>query len=150
MKQSFAAQKSLVPAVIFLVYALLAYAAALILLQAIPESESHRALLASVMLPLDLMLGLPALFYFLVIRRYKLAPALLIPVVALGALFVLNVAKPDNITAVLVIGAVALLVELSIGIVEFRRIGRIFLKAKQASDDPREWFFEPVYELVRN
>jgi len=142
------ARKSFVPIVIFLAYAIFAYTLAPILVHTIPES--HRAILVSVALPLDLMIGLPTLFYFLVIRRLKLPLAFLMPVIGIGWLFVFNVAKPENMTAMFVIATVAVAAELSIGLSEFRRIGKVFLEAKRASDDPRDWFFLPSNALVRN
>ncbi|MCL2806781.1 MAG: hypothetical protein FWD27_01245 [Coriobacteriia bacterium] len=139
-------KKSRVPLILFLVLAVDAYIVSAVILFSIPES--YRALVASIAIPLDLMIVVPAFFYFLVIKRYKLAPALLLPVIALGGLFVFQVVRPENYLAFLAIAAIAFTIELVIIVHEVRRIGKVYKQARGASNDPREWFFAPAYALV--
>ncbi len=142
------AQRSWLRVATFFVIAVCVYAIATAALLSIPQSQ--RELVAGIAIPLDLMVFLPTVFYFLVIKRFGLAPVLLLPVIALGGIYVFQIVRPENMTAVLIIGALALTAEVTIAVREIRRIGKLFQSAKRSSNDPFRWFYAPVYEVVRN
>ena len=78
--------------------------------------------------PFDLMVFVPAVFYLLVVRRYRLSPLLVLPVIWLGAVGV----------------------ELGIAAREVLRLVRRFRTAKASSDNPLDWFSDAFSALARN
>ena len=132
--------------VVFFAIALCAYAISAFALQSIPETGY--AYLASLAIPFDLMIVVPAAFYLLIIRKNKLSPLLLLPVISLGSLFVFQIAKPDNLMVVFVIAALMVAVELTIALRVLAKLVRVFKEAKQASSDPSAWFLSLSREFI--
>ena len=131
---------------LFVALGLCAYAISTIALQGMPESGY--VFLASVAVPFDLLVVVPALFYLLVIKKYKLSLLFLLPVIALGSFFVFQVAKPDNLVVVLTIAAFVVAAEIVVAVRGFMRLQRAFCDARRASGDPSVWFFTLAKALV--
>ena len=99
--------------------------------------------------PFDLMVFVPAVFYLLVVRRYRLSPLLVLPVIWLGGLVSLQFAAP---------GKPSLLAPLGVR----RRSGAGHRRARgppprpplphgeRPSDNPLDWFSDAFSALVRN
>ena len=64
--------------------------------------------------PFDLMVFVPAVFYLLVVRRYRLSPLLVLPVIWLGGLVSLQFAAPGKPSLLAPLGLCAVGVELGI------------------------------------
>ena len=65
-------------------------------------------------MPFDLRVFVPAVFYLLVVRRYRLSPLLVLPVIWLGGLVSLQFAAPDKPSLLAPLGLCAVGVELGI------------------------------------
>ncbi len=113
-------------------------------------SPGYRDVVASFALPFDLMVFIPALFYFCIVRKYQLSPLYILPVIWLGDAVVMLVAQPQDLTAVAVLTAVTVVVEALIAIREVPRFAKLFLAAKKRSSDPANWAFPTFFELTRN
>ena len=101
-------------------------------------------------LPFDLMVFVPAVFYLLVVRRYRLSPLLVLPVIWLGGLVSLQFAAPGKPSLLAPLGLCAVGVELGIAAREVLRLVRRFRTAKASSDNPLDWFSDAFSALVRN
>lgn len=100
--------------------------------------------------PFDLMVFVPAVFYLLVVRRYRLSPLLVLPVIWLGGLVSLQFAAPGKPSLLAPLGLCAVGVELGIAAREVLRLVRRFRTAKASSDNPLDWFSDAFSALVRN
>lgn len=105
--------------------------------------------LESIILPLDFMVGLPAVFYLLVARVKGMTLLSVIPVIWFGyALSALALGSPQaGILPYLLV--VLLPVELFIAAHELRHIARAFKSARAKSDDPANWLHSTVRVVVR-
>ncbi|RDB63118.1 hypothetical protein C1878_04415 [Gordonibacter sp. 28C] len=112
--------------------------------------EAGRAFAAGVAVPFDLMVFVPLAFYLLVVRRNGLSPLIVLPVIGLGGLVSAQLAPVGQFSLHVPLAALAVAVDLSIGIHEGRRLARSFRAARLASDEPLEWFERPFFELVRH
>ena len=103
----------------------------------------------SVALPLDLMIGIPVVFYVFVVRAKGMTPLSVIPVIWIGyGLSSMALGSPQaGILPYLL--AVLAPVELLIAGREIRRIARVFKGAKAESDDPMVWLRSTVHAVVR-
>ena len=144
MNRSF--QKTNLFIVVFFAIALCAYAISAFALRSIPETGY--AYLASFAIPFDLMVVVPAAFYLLVIRKNKLSPFLLLPIIALGSFFVFQIAKPDNLMVVFAIAALVITTELFIALRILAKLMRVFNQSRQTSNDPSMWFRSLSQELI--
>lgn len=100
--------------------------------------------------PFDLMVFVPAVFYLLVVRRYRLSPLLVLPVIWLGGLVSLQFAAPGKPSLLAPLGLCAVGVELGIAAREVLRLVRRFRTAKASSDNPLDWFSDAFSALARN
>lgn len=102
----------------------------------------------AVALPLDFMVGIPLMFYFMVVRPRRWTPLCVIPVIWIGyGLSVLALGSVDaGILPALL--PVLLVVEAAIAIREIMRIIRAFQAAKARSTDPMAWLYEAVSYVV--
>ena len=100
--------------------------------------------------PFDLMVFVPAVFYLLVVRRYRLSPLLVLPVIWLGGLVSLQFAAPGKPSLLAPLGLCAVGVELGIAAREVLRLVRRSRTAKASSDNPLDWFSDAFSALVRN
>lgn len=127
---------------IFLVLAIALYAYGI-------ASASHIPFeLEAVLLPLDFMVGIPAAFYLVIVRKRRITPLAVLPVIWLGyGLSVLALDLPDaGILPALLAGLVP--VEIAIALWEIRRITCIFKAAKAENSDPLQWFYAATLYLV--
>lgn len=106
------------------------------------------AALDAVVLPLDFMVGIPLMFYLMVVRPRKWTPLCVIPVIWVGyGLSVLALGAADaEILPVLL--PVLLVVEAAIAVREIMHIARAYQAAKARSDDPMAWLYEAVLYVV--
>lgn len=100
--------------------------------------------------PFDLMAFVPAVFYLFVVRRNRLSPLLVLPVIWLGGLVSLQFAAPGKPSLLAPLSLCAVGVELGIAAHEIRRFVRSFRTAKASSDNPLDWFSGAFSALVRN
>ena len=100
--------------------------------------------------PFDLMVFVPAVFYLFVVRRNRLSPLLVLPVIWLGGLVSLQFAVPGQPSLLAPLSLCAVGVELGIAAHEIRRFVRSFRTAKASSDNPLDWFSGAFSALVRN
>lgn len=100
-------------------------------------------------LPLDFMVGIPLIFYFLVIRPRKLSLLCIIPAIWAGyALSAFALGSPyAGILPYLLTGLIP--VELAIAAAECRKLVMLFRSAKAESPDPMAWFRATMLYLVR-
>lgn len=112
--------------------------------------DAGRAFAAGVAVPFDLMVCVPLAFYLLVVRRNGLSPLFVLPVIGLGGLVSAQFAPAGQFSLHVPLAALAVAVDLTIGIREGRRLARSFRAARRASDEPLEWFERPFLELVRH
>lgn len=101
-------------------------------------------------LPFDLMVCVPAAFYFLVVRRNGLSPLLVLPVIWIGGFVSLQFAIPGQPSILVPLSLGAVVVEATVAARELRRFVRTFRKAKTTSDNPLDWFSDAFFTLVRN
>ena len=134
--------------IVFLLGAALLYCIGISITLCAPENV--RSYSASVALPFDLMVVIPAMFYFFVIRKQGTTPLLVLPVIWLGGFVVMQVVQPENLQFVLVLTAGALVVEVAIAVREISRLVKAFMRAVAASADPAQWFAPAFFEITRS
>jgi hypothetical protein len=132
----------------FFITAVCVYAIAAAALLTLPESQ--RDFLSAAALPFDLMVFLPLLLYFLVIRKFRLSPLLVVPVIALGGVFVFQIARPENPPVILIVASFVIIIDLVVAVRGFMRLAKVLRMAKEASKDPNKWFFALAFDLLRN
>ena len=111
---------------------------------------ANREFLAGVALPFDLMIFIPGVFYFFIVRRHKLTPLLVVPVIWIGSLVVTQVVQPNDLRFVLALMGITLAIEIAIAVYEARRIARCYKLAKASSANPRVWFEETFFMLTKS
>lgn len=125
------------------------YATGIIAVNAAP-TPALREMLVGWALPLDCMVILPALFYVLVIRRHRLSPVFVLPVLWAGAALASIFARESDMTLIAALGTLALVVEVLIAAREIMRFAKAFREARRASDEAIEWFFAPLLQMTRS
>lgn len=131
-----------------LLFCLILYGIDLACVATVPTSG--RAYAAGFAAPFDLMVCVPAAFYLLVVRRNKLSPLLVLPVIWLGGFVSLQLAQPGQPSLVALFGAAAVVVEATIAARELRRFVRAYRAARAASARPLDWFSGAFRALVRS
>lgn len=101
-------------------------------------------------LPFDLVVGVPAVFYFLVVRRRKLTPILVLPVIWIGMIVSLQFVQPDTPSLHVVLLPLVAAVDVIILVKEVRRFLLAFREAKETSQNPLDWFTHAFFTLTRN
>lgn len=109
-----------------------------------------RALAANIAVPFDLIVCVPAAFYFLVIKPRKLSPVAVIPVIYAGFVASTLVMQPESFSLLAVLLPMMLAVEAAILARELTRFARVFRAARKESTRPMTWFEKPFFELSRN
>ena len=133
----------------FAILAVLAlYAVDLVCVLAAPEAAD--GLMRAFAVPFDLMVCAPAAFYLIVLRRFGLSPALVLPVVALGGAASAALAPVGRPSLHLPLAAAALALEAAIVVREGRKVARAYRAAKVASSRPNDWFAAALGVLVRS
>lgn len=141
-------QRTIYRLLVFLLLALGAYAVSFAALHSI--QSDYRAYVAGFAIPFDLMVFVPAAFYFLVVRKHDLSPVIMLPVVALGGAFVFQVARPENPMTVILIATLVVALEITIATRGIIRLGKVFRAAKGETSDPVQWFYKTAYDLLPN
>ncbi|MGI6104952.1 MAG: hypothetical protein ACOYD7_02015 [Raoultibacter sp.] len=130
------------------IWVLAEIAASILLLLHLDPAQS--SLVSNFLLPFEVMIVVPALVYFFIIRKRNLTPLLVLPVSYLGGLVVSYALQPTDLSFVVVFASIMLVVEVSIGVHEFLRVVRRFRSARASSSDPFQWFSEAFTVLIQN
>lgn len=113
-------------------------------------SGTPHAYTTNIAMPFDLMVCVPAAFYFLVLRPRKLSLVFVLPVIYLGAFVSAQFTQSDSFSLLTVLMPLAFIVDIAIIVPEVRRLNRAFRLARTASTNPLDWFEGPLFNLTSN
>lgn len=99
-------------------------------------------------MPFDLIVFVPLLFYFLVVRKLGLTPILVLPAIALGVAVSSQFVNPNEPSLLVPLAIAAPAVDLAVGLREGRRLVRAYRAAKAESARPLDWFDAAFRQLV--
>lgn len=141
-------RKPLVRSLLIAVALIELYSIGLIAVFTVPDAT--RALVSSYALPFDLMIFIPALFYFFIVRKNNLSLLLVLPVIWLGSFVTINIAQPSDMRFVFVLVIATLAIEALVVVKEGSRFVRAIKKSTLASPDPSNWFAPAFFELTKS
>lgn len=122
--------------------------AAVLYLYGVLSAAQIPAAVYEIALPLDFMVGIPLIFYFMVVRPCGWTLLCVIPAIWLGyglSILALGTADAGILPALL---PVLLVVEAVIAVREAVRIAGAFRTAKTRSADPMAWLYDAVFYVV--
>lgn len=101
-------------------------------------------------LPFDLIVFIPAVFYLTIVRRRRLSPLLVLPVIWAGMIASMKLAQANLPSLHLMLVPAVIGVEIAILFRESRRFMRVFRTARTSSANPHDWFSGAFFSLTRN
>lgn len=110
--------------------------------------SSNAVAVTNIALPFDLMVFIPLVFYFLVVRRGGVTALAVLPAIALGTYASLLAADPRSLSLAQVLLPIVPLVEAVVGVLETRKAVAAYRRAKQESILPLAWFEAAFASLI--
>lgn len=138
-------RESALPRLAILVVSL--YAVVALCLATLPHGAPINSVRA-LAVPFDLMVSVPALAYFLVLRRHKISPLFVLPLVWAGGAISTLIAPAEERAFLSVLLALAVVLDAAVIVCEGRRALQAYRRARATSTDPAEWFAPALQELL--